>query len=265
MRSAPRNRRSVSGSVEHRASTSPLAEVRCSGRPMRWRGSVASIMKSAVASRSIAAMRRPPMVIRGTSAVAALPSRLMRRSSILSASLAGLGHRGEFVEHDADELALGAAERAQYLFQAVVDVEAGRQHRHQRVGIIEQLTAAGREWRRGAVEDHEVIAAGGARLLDGLADGVSGLGWVAFDGRQYRDAVECLDLACGLAADRKPSDLARLALAGTVDLVRERVRLMVGIDHQNPGAVARGREREIQRRHAAPGGLAGTDERDDRH
>src|SRR4051795_9489815 len=198
MRSAPRNRRSVSGSVEHRASTSPLAEVRCSGRPMRWRGSVASIM--AVASRSSAAMRRPPMVIRGTSAVAARPSRLMRRSSILSASLASLGHGGEFVEHDADELALGAAERAQYLFQAVVDVEAGRQHRHQRVGIIEQLTAAGREWCRGAVEDHEVIAAGGARLLDGLADGVSGLASVAFDGWQYRDAVECLDLACGLAA-----------------------------------------------------------------
>src|SRR6185312_15133001 len=110
---------------------------------MRLSGSVASIMKSAVASRSSAAMRRPPTVIRGTSAVAARPSRLTRRSSILFASLARLGYGGELVEHDADELALGAAERGQDLFHAVIDVEAGRQHRHQRVGAIEQL-AAGR-------------------------------------------------------------------------------------------------------------------------
>src|SRR3954467_4259590 len=100
-------------------------------------------MKSAVASRSSAAMRRPPMVIRGTSAVAARPSRLMRRSSILSTSLARLGCGGELVEHDADELALGAAERAQNFFKAVVDVETGRQHRHQRIGVIEQLAGAG--------------------------------------------------------------------------------------------------------------------------
>src|SRR6476619_6180034 len=129
MRSAPRNRRSVSGSVEQRANTSPLAEVRNSGRPMRLSGSVASIMKSAVASRSSAAIRRPPTVIRGTSAVAARPSRLTRGSSILFASLARLGYGGELVEHDADELALGAAERGQDLFHALVDVEAGRQHR----------------------------------------------------------------------------------------------------------------------------------------
>src|ERR1700757_5258359 len=106
---------------------------------MRWRGSVASIMKSAVASRSSAAMRRPPTVIRGTSAVAARPSGLTRRSSILFASLAHLDCGGELVEHDADELALGAAERGQDLFHAVVDVETGRQHRHQRISGFEQL------------------------------------------------------------------------------------------------------------------------------
>jgi len=44
----------------------------------------------------------------------------------LSASLARLSCGGELVEHDADELALGAAERVQDFFQAVVDVEAGR-------------------------------------------------------------------------------------------------------------------------------------------
>src|SRR3569623_1645409 len=115
-------------------------------------------MKSAVASRSSAAMRRPPIVIRGTSAVAALPSRLTRRSSILSASLARLGCGGELVEHDADQLALGAAESVQDLFEAVVDVEAGRQRGHQRIDVVEQLAAAGDERRHGTIEDHEIIA-----------------------------------------------------------------------------------------------------------
>ncbi len=83
IRSAARNRRSVIGSVEQRDSTSPLAEVRYSGRSIRRFGYTASIMKSAVCSRSSTARRSPPTVARGTPAVAARPTGLVRRSSML--------------------------------------------------------------------------------------------------------------------------------------------------------------------------------------
>src|SRR5215475_4889857 len=96
-------------------------------------------MKSAVASRSSAAMRRPPTVIRGTSAVAVRPTRLTRRSSILFASLARLGRGIELVEDDTDKLALGTAKRGEDVFHGFVDVEVSGQHGHQRVGCVEQL------------------------------------------------------------------------------------------------------------------------------
>ena len=87
MRSAARNRRFVIGSVEQRATTSPLAEVRYSGRLTRRRGETCSIMKSAVCSRSSTASRSPPTVTRGTLAVAARPIGFARRSR--AASLSG--------------------------------------------------------------------------------------------------------------------------------------------------------------------------------
>src|SRR5471030_3150631 len=121
MRSADRNSRSVIGSVEQRASTSPLAEVRYSGRATQRSGNTMPIMKFAVCSRSSTARRSPPSVMRGTLAVAALPTGLMRRSSISFVSL--VAARGvEFIEHHADQLALRAAERRDDLFHGVVDI-----------------------------------------------------------------------------------------------------------------------------------------------
>ena len=43
------------------------------------------------------------------------------------------------------------------------------------------------------------------------------------------------------------------------------MRLIVGVDHQHATAVARGGESEVQRSHAAPGGVAGADEGYHRH
>src|SRR6201996_5559923 len=117
IRSAERNSRSVIGSVEQRASTSPLAEVKYSGRPIRRAGISASIMKFAVCSRSSTASRSPPSVIRGTLAVAARPTGLVRRSSILLVPLTFDGRRLEFVENHADQPVLGAAKRLQDILQ----------------------------------------------------------------------------------------------------------------------------------------------------
>src|SRR5258708_32640626 len=144
MRSAARNNRPVIGSVEQRASTSPLAEVRYSGRSIRRFGNTMSIMKSAVCSISSPASRKPPSEIRGMLAVAALPTGLARRSRILSASLAVDGREGELVEDDADQLALGAAEGRDDVFHAVVDVEIDRQDRDQAVGELGRRAVRGR-------------------------------------------------------------------------------------------------------------------------
>src|ERR1700675_215767 len=120
MRSAARNSRPVIGSVEQRASTSPLAEVRYSGRRSRRSGNAISIMKLAVCSISSTASRSPPSEILDTPAVAALPTGFARRSSILFVSLA-VGSRGfELVEDDADQFALRAAESCDNVFHAVV-------------------------------------------------------------------------------------------------------------------------------------------------
>src|SRR5216683_3657711 len=123
MRSAARNNRPVIGSVEQRASTSPLAEVRYSGRLIRRCGNTISIMKSAVCSMSSTASRKPPSVILGTPVVAARPAGLTRRSSILPALLTRHGGWAEFVDDDACELALRAAEGCNDLFHGIVDVE----------------------------------------------------------------------------------------------------------------------------------------------
>src|ERR1700722_3772935 len=223
MRSAARNNRSVIGSVEQRASTSPLAEVRYSGRPIRRCGNTMSIMKLAVCSMSSTASRSPPSEIRGTLAVAVRPTGFARRSSILFLSLAP-GVRGlKLVEHDTDQLALGSAEGGDDVFHAVVDVEIGRQDRDKAVGDIDQLAAGGSAGQRRSVEDHEIVAAGGARLRDRLADGIARLG-VGTLGvgrlgrRQDRDAVCGVDDAGSFAADAEPAETARLALAGATDL-----------------------------------------------
>ena len=78
-------------------------------------------------------------------AVAALPTGLARRSRILFVSLAVDGRGVEFVEDDADELALGAAQGCDDVFHAVVDVEIGRQDRDQAVGDTDQLAVGARQ------------------------------------------------------------------------------------------------------------------------
>src|SRR5579863_5754731 len=134
MRSAARNSRSVMGSVEQRASTSPLADVKYSGRPARRIGNTTSIMKLAVCSRSSTARRSPPSEIRGTLAVTALPTGLIRRSSILSGPLRVVGRWMEFVDDHTDQLALGAAEGGDDVVHAAVDIEICRQDRRKAVG-----------------------------------------------------------------------------------------------------------------------------------
>src|ERR1700735_5540333 len=138
MRSAVRNSRSVMGSVEQRASTSPLAEVRYSGRPTRRCGNTASIMKLAVCSISSTASRSPPSEILDTLAVAAPPIGFARRSSIFFVPLTNIDRRMKFVDDHADQLVLGVAENCDDAVHAVVDVEIRRQDRGQSVGDIEQ-------------------------------------------------------------------------------------------------------------------------------
>ena len=64
---------------------------------------------------------------------------------------------------------------------------------------------------------------------------------VALHRGQDGDAVGGVDGAGRLAADAEPAVAARLLPAEMGDLVGERVRLVIGIDHQHLGAVARGR------------------------
>ena len=78
--------------------------------------------------------------------------------------------RAELIEDDADELALGVAESVDDRFHALVDVEADREDRDQRIGAIEQLAVGGGPGHRGTVEDRKLMAADGARLRDRLAD-----------------------------------------------------------------------------------------------
>src|SRR5947208_6816863 len=59
-------------------------------------------MKFAVCSRSSTARRNPPSVMRGTRAVAALPTGFKRRSRILLAPLTADRRRFQFVDHDTD-------------------------------------------------------------------------------------------------------------------------------------------------------------------
>src|ERR1700722_1677140 len=118
MRSAARNRRPVIGSVEQRASTSPLADVRYSGRATRRMGNTMSIMKFAVCSISSTASPSPPSEIRGTLSVAARPIGFSRRSRILFVSLAVDGRGIKFVDDDTDQLAFSAAEFGDDVFHA---------------------------------------------------------------------------------------------------------------------------------------------------
>src|SRR3954468_8052460 len=105
-------------------------------------------MKSAVCSRSSTASRSPPRVIRGTSAVTALPIGLTRRSRILFVPLAVNMGWVQFVEDDADQLALGAVEVVEDAFQAIVDIEVGWQDRDETVGDLDQLAAGLAGWHR---------------------------------------------------------------------------------------------------------------------
>src|SRR5258707_243591 len=166
MRSGARNRRSVIGSVEQRASTSPLAEVRYSGRPTQRSGNTMPIMKFAVCSMSSTARRNPPSVMRGTLAVAALPTGFMRRSSIPFVPLLARSRRRQFIEDDTDQLALGAAEGCDDVFHGVVDVEVDRQHRDQAVGGFEQFAIGRAPWHRRSVQNHKIVVAAGTRLRD---------------------------------------------------------------------------------------------------
>src|SRR5437899_980843 len=159
-----------------------------------------SIMKFAVCSRSSTASRSPPNVMRGTLAVAALPTGFTRRSSILLVPLRARGRRVDFAEDDTDQLALGPAERCDDVFHAVVYVEVHREDRNEPLGHIKQL-AVGRAPRHGRpVENHEVIAAGGTGLRNRLPDGVAGFRIRGVDGRQDRNSVGGLDRAGGLGA-----------------------------------------------------------------
>src|ERR1700712_4456795 len=161
MRSAARNSRSVIGSVEQRASTSPLAEVKYSGRSTLRAGKTMSIMKFAVCSISSTASLSPPNEIRGTPAVAARPTGFARRSSILFVSLTFDDRRIEFVEDDTNQFALRTAERRDDGFDAIIDIELGRQHGDQAAGCLEQRVVGSTPGHRRSVEDHKVIAIGG--------------------------------------------------------------------------------------------------------
>src|SRR6266849_4743431 len=208
MRSAARNSCPVIGSVEQRASTSPLADVRYSGRPTLRSGKAISIMKFAVCSISSTASLKPPSEILGTLAVAALPSGFARRSSILFVSLAIDGSGVKFAKDHTDQFALRAAERRDDIFHAVVDVEFRRQDRDQAVCDIEQLAVGGTPGHRRSVEDHNVVAASRTRLRDRLADSVACLGIGSPDRRQQRDSVRGLDRAGSLGTDAEPAEAA---------------------------------------------------------
>src|SRR5882757_11237574 len=132
-------------------------------------------MKFAVCSRSSTASRSPPSVIRGTPAVAILPMGFKRRSRILFVSLTVDVGGEEFVDDDTDQLALGLAERGDDVFHAIIDVELDRQDRDQSVGDFEQLVVGRAPRHGGSVDDDEIVAAGGTRLRDRLADGFTGL------------------------------------------------------------------------------------------
>src|ERR1700682_4102033 len=165
-----------------------------------------SIMKFAVCSRSSTASRSPPNVIRGTLAVAALPMGFTRRSRILFVSLTVDGPRIEFVEDDADQFPLRPTERGNDVFHAVVDIEIDRKDGDEAVGDIDEIAVGRAPRHRRSVENDQVVAAGGARLLDRVADGVAWLdithpGIGALDGGQDRDPVSGLDGAGGLAAN----------------------------------------------------------------
>src|ERR1700676_5338231 len=133
-------------------------------------------MKFAVCSRSSTASRSPPSEILGTLAVAALPTGFARRSSILLVSLAFQSPAVELVEDDTDQLALCTAEGCDDVFHAVVDVEAGRQDRDKAVGAIEQSAVGSTPRHRRSIENHQVVAAGGTRLRDRLADRLARFG-----------------------------------------------------------------------------------------
>src|SRR5260370_2690356 len=121
-------------------------------------------MKLAVCSISSTASRKPPSGVRGTRAVAALPSGFARRSSILSVSLAVDRGRVEFIQYNADQLALRATEACDDFLHAVVDVEINRQDRDDAVGVVEQLAGGGPERHRRSAEDDPIITPASARL-----------------------------------------------------------------------------------------------------
>src|SRR5260221_12539326 len=117
-------------------------------------------MKFGACSRLTTASRSPPNVMRGTLAVAALPTGFKRRSRIFFVSLT-IDVRGvKFVDDDTDQLALGLAERGDDVFHAIIDVELDRQDRDQSVDDFEQLVVGGAPGQGGAVDDHQIVAAG---------------------------------------------------------------------------------------------------------
>src|ERR1700732_5102570 len=199
MRSAARNSRSVIGSVEQRASTSPLADVRYSGRPRRRSGKTMSTMKFAVCSIPSTASRSPPSEILGTVAVAALPSGFARRSSILFVPWAVDDRRLKIAEDDTDQLALRRAEPSDDALHAFVDVEAHRQNRDEAIGDIEQLAVIGANGHCRSVEYHEIVVASRTRLRDRSEGGVG-----PADNRQDRNSVRGLDRAGSFVADTVP-------------------------------------------------------------
>src|SRR5437879_946518 len=110
---------------------------------MRRCGNTTSIMKFAVCSRSSTASRSPPNVMRGTLAVAALPTGFTRRSRILLVPLRTDRRWVDFAEDDTDQLALGAAEGRDDVFHAVVDIEIHREDCDEPFSDVEQF-AVGR-------------------------------------------------------------------------------------------------------------------------
>ena len=237
------------GSVEQRASTSPLAEVRYSGRPIRRCGNGHLDHEIRGLLQIEHGEPKPPSVIRGTVCGRGPSDADLRGAQAYCLPRCRVDGAGvNSLRITPTSLRSAPPSAAMISSMRIVDVEAGRQHGDERIGVVEQLAVGRAERHRRAVEDDEIIAAGGARLRDRLADGVRRLAsaspWPPAAPRCRSPVSIC---ARGLAADREPAKPARLALAGAVDLVRERVRLVIGVDHQHPGPVARGGEREIQR------------------
>ena len=117
-----------------------------------------SIMKFAVCSISSTASRSPPSVIRGTAAVAALPTGFARRSGVLLVPLTFDDRRGEFIQNHADSCARLRQRREDVSRQSLISRLAG--NIATRPLVSSSSLRRRRPRHRGAVEHHKVVASG---------------------------------------------------------------------------------------------------------